>query len=163
MRDSGGLAQVKLAEALATYAHRGQFDKSGFDYIHHPKAVFYRVFADDEFDYEGQIVAWLHDAVEDEGILLSVLAGIYGRTITEAIDAITFRNGQVSLVLDAGIVDKETRDEYYARVKANPIALRVKLHDIAHNTSLKRMEKLPPETQERLVAKYAHALESLRA
>lgn len=160
MRDNGGLAQVKLAEALATYAHRGQFDKSGFDYIHHPKAVFYRVFADDEFDYEGQIVAWLHDAVEDEGLFMSTIAGIYGRVITEAIDAITFRNGQVSLMLD-GIDERETRDQYYMRVKANPIALRVKLHDIAHNTSAKRMEKLDAETQARLIKKYTHALEIL--
>ena len=51
-----------------------------------------------------------------------------------------------------------TRDDYYARVKANPIALRVKLHDIASNANPKRLALLDQATRDRLTLKYAHAL-----
>lgn len=147
-RNLGGERNVALAEAIARWAHHGQFDKNGYDYIDHPKAVFYRVFADDQWDYDGQIVAWLHDVVEDTPATLDDLMRFFPLYIIEAVKAITFRVQW----------SNETRDEYYARVKINPIALRVKKHDIAHNTSPKRMDKLDAETRMRLTKKYAHAL-----
>lgn len=147
--DIGGERNVALAQAIATWAHTGQVDKNGYDYIDHPRAVFYRVFADDQWDYDGQVVAWLHDVVEDTDLRLTELASFFPYHILMAVGAITFKS------------KVETRDEYYARVKANPIALRVKLHDIAHNTSPKRMDNLPLDVRARLKAKYAHALEVL--
>lgn len=146
----GGEAQVKLAEAIATWAHTGQTDKNGYDYIDHPRAVFYRIYADDQFDYDAQIVAWLHDVVEDTPVRLTELAAFFPHHILMAIDAITVKAG-------------ETRDEYYVRVKDDPIALRVKFQDIAHNTSPKRMDKLNEKTRVRLEQKYQHALEVLRS
>jgi len=145
----GGERNVALAEAIARWAHTGQVDKNGYDYIDHPKAVFYRVFADDAEDYDGQIVAWLHDVVEDTAVTPRQLAEFFPSYIVRAINAITFQPFA------------ETRDDYYARVKQDPIALRVKLHDIAHNTSPKRMDRLDPDTRARLQKKYAHALEVL--
>ena len=47
--------------------------------------------------------------------------------------------------------------------KSNPIALRVKLKDIEHNTSSKRLEGLPEGVRARLQAKYKYALERLLA
>jgi (p)ppGpp synthase/HD superfamily hydrolase len=153
MTNIGGQRNVALAEAVARWAHTGQVDKNGYDYIDHPKAVFYRIYADDAEDFDGQIVAWLHDTVEDTSITLGQLYAFFPAYIVQAVKAISFRVEWTN----------ETRDEYYARVKANPIALRVKLHDIAHNTSPKRMDKLDAETRERLTKKYAHALEVLKA
>lgn len=150
-RNQGGERNVALAEAIARWAHDGQMDKNGYDYIDHPKAVFYRIFADDQWDYDGQIVAWLHDVVEDTQVGIAHLAPFFPQYIIDAVIAITFRY----------YTHDETRDEYYARVKVNPIAFRVKLHDIAHNTSPKRMDKLDAATRDRLKKKYAHALEVL--
>lgn len=147
----GGSRKVALAEAIARYGHTGQYDKNGYDYIDHPKAVFYRVFADDADDFDGQIVAWLHDTLEDTEVSESALREFFPAYIVNAVLAITFR----------AFNKDETRDEYYARVKANPIALRVKLHDIAHNMSPKRLSKLDEETITRLTKKYTHALEVL--
>jgi (p)ppGpp synthase/HD superfamily hydrolase len=150
----GGQANVALAEALATWAHTGQTDKNGYDYIGHPLAVCGRVYFDDETDYDAQIVALLHDTVEDQrkkvhnGKLFRMIFPAY---ICDAIEAITYRFSDPT----------ETLDEYYARVRANPIALRVKLHDISHNTSPRRMDKLEPEVRARLIKKYRHALEEL--
>jgi len=148
----GAEANVKLAEAIATWAHTGQVDKNGYDYIDHPKSVFYRIYADDAQDYDGQIVAWLHDVIEDTDVTPSDLLTFFPVYIIDALRAITYRKY---------VNEYETRDEYYARVKTNPIALRVKLHDIAHNTSLKRMSKLDDKTRTRLRLKYTHALDVL--
>jgi (p)ppGpp synthase/HD superfamily hydrolase len=152
-RNIGGESNVALAEAIARWAHTGQVDKNGYDYIDHPRAVFYRIYADDAEDYDGQIVAWLHDVCEDTNTKPTALANFFPPYIINAIAAITYRAFNLA----------ETRDEYYVRVKANPIAHRVKLHDIAHNTSPKRMDKLDAETRDRLKKKYAHALEVLGA
>lgn len=151
MADLAAEALVKLAEAIARHAHFGQKDKNGHDYFAHPRAVFYRVYADDESDYDGQIVAFLHDVLEDTDVTFRDLQAFFPDYIVDAVIALSFRF----------FFDNETRDEYYVRVKDNPLALRVKLHDIAHNMSRKRLEKLDKATQERLIKKYTHALEVL--
>ena len=53
---------LKLAEKVATDAHAGQFRRGGvIPYIEHPKAVASRV----GNDVDAQVVAWLHDVLED--------------------------------------------------------------------------------------------------
>lgn len=165
MTNAGGSRDVALAEAIATWTHFGHVDKNGRDYIEHPRAVFYRIFADDAEDYDGQVVAWLHDVCEDTETTFRDLRTFFRFPIIEALNAITFRGGSKKIFQpnDKEFYPSETRDEYYERLKANPIALRVKLHDIAHNTSPKRMARLDPETYARLEVKYAHALEVLNA
>ena len=148
MSNVGGQRNVALAEAIATWAHTGQVDKNGYDYIDHPRAVFYRIFADDSEDYDGQIVAWLHDVLEDTDVTCSTLDSFFPKYIVNAVVLLS-RN------LSAG------GDGYYSNIKKNQLALRVKLQDIAHNTSPKRIAKLDEKTQERLKRKYAHALEVL--
>lgn len=150
--NAGGEALVKLAEAIATFAHFGQVDKNGHDYIAHPRAVFYRIYADDEFDYDGQVVAYLHDVIEDTHLSAADLLSFFPAYIVAAVIAITRRKPEEYV---------HGADGYYLEVRANPIALRVKLHDIAHNLSPKRLEKLDDKTQARLKRKYAHALEVL--
>jgi hypothetical protein len=56
----------------------------------------------------------------------------------------------------------EPRVAYYERVKeAGPLAVMIKLADIADNLSPERLDRLDPETQDRLKAKYAKAIEAL--
>ena len=65
----------------------------------------------------------------------------------EAVDAITHRI-------------YEPLVEYYARIKCNPLATKVKLADVMDRAS--RMQKLPKETQVRLMRKYRRALKVLQ-
>ena len=52
---------IARARALATEAHAGQIDKAGQPYIGHVGRVAARV----RGDADAEVVAWLHDVVED--------------------------------------------------------------------------------------------------
>ena len=52
-------------------------------------------------------------------------------------------------------------DAYYARIRENPVALAVKLADIADNSDPARQARLSPEVRERLTRKYAKAVAAL--
>lgn len=140
-----GRPAVEAAKFIATAAHSGQSDKAGTPYIDHPRAVAALV---SEPTWQDEVVAWLHDVVEDTPITLDAIAETFGAEIAADVDALTHRTG-------------EPRDAYYDRVKVRPRALKVKLADIAHNTSPERLDQLAPEVRERLRAKYAHALDVL--
>ena len=96
-------------------------------------------------DDDIEVVAWLHDVVEDTDVTLQAIEEQFGSEIAQAVDAITRRPD------DEG-------DEYYHRVADNPIALAVKRSDIEDNLDPRRTIKLDPATQRRLAAKYTHAL-----
>ena len=70
-------------------------------------------------------------------------------SVLEAVDAITHRI-------------YEPLVEYYARIKCNPLATKVKLADVMDNLRASRMQKLPKETQVRLTRKYRRALKVLQ-
>ncbi|WP_342078489.1 HD domain-containing protein [Yoonia sp. SS1-5] len=136
------------ALALATKAHAGQTDKTGVDYMVHVRAVAAGV-QDRALVY--QITALLHDTVEDcddpELVSLAIIGARFGDTVRDAVDAITKRKGE------------RYKEEYLARVRANPVARAVKLADIAHNKS--RLRNLQAADRERLSAKYDMALHYL--
>ena len=142
--------QIARARAIATFAHAGQVDKSGADYITHPRRVAERLVVED-----GSCVAvsaaWLHDVIEDCGITGAELVeqGI-APEIVEVVELLTRR-------------DDVPSDHYYAAIREHPDALAVKLADIADNTDPARVGLLDEETRERLRRKYLHALESLGA
>ncbi len=52
-------------------------------------------------------------------------------------------------------------EEYYRRIRSNPIALAVKLSDIGDNSDPERLARLDMPTRERLITKYRNALLSL--
>lgn len=139
---------VRRAQALATEAHAGQVDKVGVPYIEHPARIAARARAAGDGD-DAEIVAWLHDVVEDTDVTLAEIDRDFGPEIARAVDAITRRDGE--------------GDAYYGRVAADPLALVVKRHDIADNTAPERTARLDPATRERLAAKYEHALALLDA
>lgn len=131
------------ARELAIHAHRGQVDKAGNDYYQaHVADVACRVGEDRTL----RTVAYLHDVVKDTNWSLDALMHVgFGSEIVGAVDAITHR-------------PHEPRDDYYARVKADPLALKVKLADIESNTDPERLALLDAVTRGRLIAKYGHAL-----
>lgn len=132
---------VTRAERLARAAHAGQVDKSGAPYVGHVERVSRRVAHDPTL----AAVAWLHDTIEDCEVSADDLraAGMPD----EVVDAV------VALTRVSG----EPPEEYYGRVRANALALPVKLADIADNTDPERAARLDAPTRERLARKYAHA------
>lgn len=113
--------QVEMALQLATKAQKGQHDKTGKDYIEHPKAVAAMLESQEE-----KIVAYLHDVVEDTYVTLEDLKKMgFSDKVISAIDAITKR-------------DNEDHEEYIKRVSANDLAKKVKLCDMYHNSDIRR-------------------------
>jgi len=137
---------TSTAIQAAWIAHDGQTDKSGADY--------YDAHIADVVDRLGdelpavRAVAYLHDVLEDSDITEDQLRRVLPADVVSAVVAITH-------------TPSEPRADYYARVKANPLALRVKLADIASNTDPDRLALLDEETRQRLTTKYAKALEAL--
>ncbi|MGP9587215.1 HD domain-containing protein [Micrococcaceae sp. AOP34-BR2-30] len=133
---------VEAAVSIAERAHRGQVDKAGIDYITHPERVAAKTRAQGGSP-EAVAAAWLHDVIEDADITAAELrdAGIPVPVI-EAVEAVTKHS-------------EESLEDYCARVRANPLALRVKLADLEDNTDPHRTALLPIESRQRLNSKYA--------
>lgn len=141
------LDPIKAAIRIARIAHAGQLDKAGKPYIEHPLRVMERMNPD---DVEGRVVAVLHDVVEDTEITLDDLRDCgFSETIVRAVDALTHPK-------------TEPRKDYLRRVAANALALRVKLADVADNSSEHRIGLLTDEAMvTRLREKYRVAREYL--
>jgi hypothetical protein len=144
-----GIAQVALAKGIAFIAHRGRLDRSGAPYIDHPGRIAERF--DPVTETVEAAAAWLHDVLEDSPITAQELfeAGVLPEII-EVVRLLT-RTPEVS------------DDEYYARIRRNPVARRVKLADIDDNTARWRLRRLEYETQLHLVEKYRVARRALGA
>ncbi|WP_345353375.1 HD domain-containing protein [Rhodococcus olei] len=137
---------AERAEQIAAAAHVGQVDKAGQPYITHPARVAARVAGDEN----AVAAAWLHDVVEDTAVTLADLEESFPAEVTTAVDALTRRRG-------------EAPADYYARVRTVPLALTVKLADMADNSDPQRLAKLDAATRDRLIAKYARARAELTA
>lgn len=136
---------VARARAVAEQAHDGQQDKAGRPYIDHPARVAARVGEDPQT----QAAAWLHDVVEDTPVTIEALRTHgFPAAVVAAVAALTKNPGQ-------------THEDYYAQVKANPMALAVKMADLTDNTGPARLASLDAATRERLEAKYARARQAL--
>ena len=134
---------VERAKRLAYRAHASQVDKAGRPYIEHVA----RVAAAVSDDPEAEAVAWLHDVLEDCPDFVEEFWG-FPANITTAVDKLTRWNGM-------------TVSSYYERVKRNELAVRVKLADIADNSSEERLTLLDEKTAARLRKKYAKAVAML--
>lgn len=105
---------------FAYAAHHGQLDYNGIPYIFHPMHLAEQM--DDEISC---CAALLHDVVEDTPVTLEELSREFPCEVTEVIALLTHR---------------ETEDyfTYLAEIKKHPIAKKVKLADIAHNSDQSR-------------------------
>ena len=135
--------KIDLAYEIASKYHAGQLDKSGKDYINHPVAVAAKLKSEDE-----KIVALLHDTLEDTSLTKNDLEAFgFEANIVEAVVAITR-------------LKDEDYFEFIRRVKNNPLAKKVKIADLLHNSNLNRLTVIKPEDLERQ-KKYLKALEIL--
>lgn len=123
-------ALVQLAEEIAIKAHAGQFRRGGVvPYIEHPRAVAKRV----PGDPEAQVVAWLHDVIEDTGETEESLraAGIPSHLV----DAIVLMTKS----------RESTYEKYLDRIATSPLVTKVKIADmisnLADNPTTKQIRK----------------------
>jgi len=135
---------LPIAIQMAAHAHGGTINKDGSPYILHPIRLMMRARG-----YAEQIVAVLHDTVEDTSLTLARLqeAG-FPREVVAAVDALTKREGE----------------EYASsieRVAGNPLAARVKLLDLYDNIDVTRLPELG-EWELQRTAKYHRAILRLR-
>lgn len=131
-----------MALKLCYRAHEGQMDKGGIPYVFHPFHL-----AEQLEDEKEICVALLHDVVEDTDYTLEDLSVM----------------GFPAVVVDAvGCLTKDKNDdymEYICKLKKNPIAKKIKLLDIEHNSDAARLDD---EKQIiRLREKYSKAKEEL--
>ncbi len=127
------------AMRIAYEAHKEQYDKGGVPYIFHPYHIAEQL--TEEYDI---CVALLHDVVEDTEVTLSDLeAEGFPKLIIEAVDLLTKIKGEDYM-------------EYIRRVKTNPIAKRVKLLDLIHNSDPSRILN-DKEKSRILLERYAKA------
>ena len=108
------------AMRIAYDAHLGQTDNCGIPYIFHPIHLAEQM--DDEYSC---CVALLHDTVEDTDITIEDLCKEFPCEVTDAIKLMTHSDGTDYF-------------EYVRAIKDNPIAKKVKLADLAHNSDQSR-------------------------
>ena len=114
---------VKKASEICFEAHKHDRDKAGYPYFMHPMTLAV------QFDDEATVcTALLHDVIEDHGDRYSIeylkKEGFYDEII-DALKLLTHDD------------DTEYLD-YVKRIKTNPIARRVKLADLKHNSDVRR-------------------------
>lgn len=138
-----GNALVNEARWLAEEAHATQTDKAGRPYIEHVARVAAAVAGDDT----AEMVAWLHDVLEDQPAF--------------ATNVMLFPQAVVEAVFDLTRGVNKSEAFYYWNIRQSPLSLKVKLADIADNSDEARLDLLDPETAARLRAKYAKARAAL--
>ena len=118
---------LERAIRLAAKVHKGQVDRLGRPYILHVMRVCMR-----GHDHEEQILGALHDVLERSQMTAADIAAKgFGPRIVNALDHITKREG-------------ETYEAYIDRVMKDPLASRVKLHDLADKMDLQKVRELTP-------------------
>lgn len=108
------------AMKIAYEAHLGQLDYNDVPYIFHPYHL-----AEQMDDEVSCTIALLHDVVEDTHLTLSDLEQIFPTQVVEIVRLLTHDEN----------VDYF---DYIREIKKNPIATKVKLEDLKHNSDESR-------------------------
>lgn len=131
---------TKKALKLCFEAHKDQTDKSGLPYVFHPFHL-----AEQMPDEITTVVALLHDVVEDTPYTLEDLRVMgFPDEALAAIALMTHAKGVPYL-------------DYVAALRHNPVARRVKLADLRHNSDLSRLDGVDEKALAR-VKKYEKAI-----
>lgn len=135
---------TKLAMKIAYEVHRDQKDKNGLPYIFHPFHL-----AEQMDDEASTCVALLHDVVEDSDTTIDDLrkAG-FPEDILTGVALMTHEDAVPYL-------------DYVRAIKKNPLAVKVKLADLAHNSDTTRLDVVDDAALLRL-EKYRRALQVLQ-
>ncbi len=136
---------TQKALAICFDAHQNQRDKGGLPYVFHPFHLAEQMETEEEI-----CTALLHDVVEDSPYTLEDLrrAG-FPEPVLEALRLLTRNPGENYLA-------------YVERLRWHPIARRVKLADLRHNSDINRLDTVGEWDKKRL-DKYRMALRILES
>lgn len=124
-------------------AHEGQYDKNGIPYIFHPYHL-----AEQMNDEASICVALLHDVVEDTDYTIEDIAALgFSEEVVAAIACLTKPEHMPYM-------------DYIRKIKRNPLATKVKLADLDHNSDISRLPEISEKAMQR-VRKYREAKEIL--
>ncbi|GGN98002.1 bifunctional (p)ppGpp synthetase/guanosine-3',5'-bis(diphosphate) 3'-pyrophosphohydrolase [Saccharibacillus kuerlensis] len=137
------MSTLTKAITLAARYHEGQTDKGGQPFIFHPFRLMLRALTEEE-----QIVAALHDTIEDTELTLDDLRREgFSEEIVAAVDHLSRR-------------EDEEYEHFIRRIKGHRLASRVKILDLQDNMDLTRIKEASEEDHKR-VEKYSKALDTL--
>ena len=108
------------AMRIAYSAHQGQADYNGTPYIFHPIHL-----AEQMEDEISCCAALLHDVVEDTAVTMADLSWEFPEDVMAVLRLLTHEESVPYF-------------DYVRKIKANPIAVKIKLADIAHNSDQTR-------------------------
>ena len=130
------------AMKIAYSAHHGQLDYNGIPYIFHPIHL-----AEDMDDEISCCAALLHDVVEDTSVTMEELAKEFPPEVIDVLKLLTHD-------------DRTDYFDYVRAIRTNPIAVKVKLADLAHNSDQSRCvgSDLTPERLAHWKQKYQKAM-----
>ena len=135
---------TKIALKLCFDAHKDQLDKSGLPYVFHP----FHLAEQMETEYE-VCAALLHDVMEDTNTSPEqlVAAGI-PETYVNTLGLLTHKDGVAYM-------------DYVEALKGDPVARKVKIADLRHNSDLSRLDHEPTKADIARYRKYERALQLL--
>lgn len=138
-------ALTKKAMQICFAAHKEQVDKSGSPYVFHPFHL-----AEQMTEEDAVCVALLHDVVEDSSYTLANLEAMgFPKAVLEGIALMT-HDPAVSYM------------DYVAAIGRHPVARKVKLADLRHNSDLSRLDTVTDRDLQR-AEKYAAAITLLES
>ncbi len=117
---------LSKAIEIAIEAHKGQIDKSGMPYIGHVMWVMQAGKTEDE-----KIAGVLHDLIEDTPWTFEqLLQQGFPERIVDALRCLS------------KLTENEDYDAFIERIKANPLAVAVKINDLTDNMDVRRYTEL---------------------
>ena len=135
---------LERAIEIAVEAHAGQTQKDGTPYILHPLHLM--MLMEDE---ASQIVAVLHDVVEDTEVTLADLqAEGFDDDVVVAVSLLTRQKGM-------------SYEQFIEEIAPNELARRVKLCDLEHNMDVRRLPMPLVERDFERLMQYREAYERL--
>lgn len=136
---------TNLAMQIAYAAHHGQLDYNGIPYIFHPIHL-----AENMDDEISCTVALLHDVAEDTAVTMEELSRQFPEEVIRPLHLLTHG------------ADTDYFD-YIRAIKSDPVAKKVKLADLAHNSDRSRCigAELSPERLAHWQHKYQTAFRIL--
>ena len=136
-------ALTKKALKLCFEAHKEQLDKTGMPYVFHPFHLAEQM--DDEIS---TVCALLHDVIEDTDITMEMLAQMgFPQEVLSVLELLTHDE-------DVPYMD------YVKNIGTNPVAKKVKIADLLHNSDVDRLDHIDEYAVKRN-QKYKEALRIL--
>lgn len=134
---------TKKALKLCFEAHKDQVDKTGLPYVFHPFHL-----AEEMTDEISTVCALLHDVIEDTEYTFRDLSEMgFPEEVIRVLGLLTHEDGVPYM-------------EYVERISHDPVATRVKLADLRHNSDTTRMDEMD-EWAVRRNEKYLRAIDFL--